>query len=87
MEILSVAVNDGPVLEVTKPCNDRKKLSGGHYTEAKSMWHEAYLAHFTVHQKMYLFPFFTAMSVYKNQSSFKWLTKIFFLKFGVIFAT
>ena len=51
MEILSVAVNDGPVLEVTKPCNDRKKLSGGHYTEAKSMWHEAYLAHFTVHKK------------------------------------
>ena len=52
MEILSVAVNDGPVLENTKPYNDRKKLSGGHYTEAKSMWHEAYLAHFTVHQKM-----------------------------------
>ena len=50
MEIMSVAVDDGPVVEVTKPCNDLKNSSGGHCTVAKSIWDVAYSAHFTIHK-------------------------------------
>ena len=62
--MMSVAVDDGPVLEVTKPFNDQKNCLAGHYTAAKCMWDAVYSAYFTIHKEMHLLTFFAATSVH-----------------------